>query len=87
MPFRPGPFAWGPGQPKPASVVDTLLTPVRGVDRSPTDVLTRPKDPFRFVVKSNIPASVPAVKHEADAVGLADGQDPAQDQAAGMRPR
>ena len=70
LPFRPGPFAWGPGRPKPASIADTLLTPVRGVDRSPTEVLTQPKDPFRLVARSNIPASVPAMKHEAAKPGV-----------------
>jgi hypothetical protein len=70
LPFRPGAFAWGPGQPKPGSVLDSLLNPFRGGDDpSPSDVLTRPGDPFTFVVKSNIPASVPAVKHVADPSG------------------
>ena len=70
LPFRPGAFAWGPGQPRPGSIFETLTIPFRGgVDRSPTELLTRDKDPFRFVVKSNIPASAPAVKHSADPSG------------------
>ncbi len=69
LPFRPGAFAWGPGQARPGGVVDAVLTPVRGVDRNPTEILTRENDPFRFVVKSHIPASAPAIKHTADPSG------------------
>lgn len=69
LPFRPGAFAWGPGQPKSRSVVGSLLSAFQGNDRNPQDVLTLPKDSFRFVVKSHLPASAPAVQHVADPAG------------------
>lgn len=71
LPFRPGSFAWGPGQPRPGSVVSSLLSPLRGgEDSNPRTVLTRPRDAFQFVVKSHIPASAPAVLHVADPNGM-----------------
>ena len=67
LPFRPGSFAWGPGVPKPTG----FLTSALGLgDRNPQEVLTRPDDPFTFVVKSHIPASVPAIRHEAGPGGM-----------------
>ena len=70
LPFRPGAFGWGPGQPKSLGVLGSLAGLVRPGDSAhPEDVLTLPKDPFRFVVKSHIPASAPAVRHEADPNG------------------
>jgi len=71
LPFRPGAFGWGPGQPRPKSVIASVLSPfVGGDDRNPRDVLTKPRDPFRFVVKSHIPASVPTDEHVADPDGV-----------------
>lgn len=71
LPFRPGAFAWGPGRPRPGSVVSSILAPLRGGDdRNPRAVLTTPKDAFQFVVKSHIPASAPAVLHVADPSGM-----------------
>jgi hypothetical protein len=72
LPFRPGAFGWGPGQSKPRSLLESLnpanLFNQRD-DRQPVEVLTREKDPFQFVVKSHIPASIPAVQHVADPSG------------------
>jgi hypothetical protein len=71
LPFRPGAFAWGPGQPRPEGMLASFFSAFRGGDDArPTETLTRPGDPFRFVVKSHIPASIPAVRHEADAKGV-----------------
>lgn len=70
LPFRPGAFGWGPGQPRPAGLTGALAAVLSREDvQNPQEVLTRPKDPFRFVVKSHIPASVPAVRHEPDPKG------------------
>ncbi|GAC1466125.1 MAG: hypothetical protein NVSMB9_06380 [Isosphaeraceae bacterium] len=70
LPFRPGAFAWGPGLPKPGSVFSSLLAPFHGVERNPREVLTRPNDAFQFVVKSHIPASVPALLRQPDPAGV-----------------
>jgi hypothetical protein len=69
LPFRPGAFAWGPGRPRPRGITGALLATVGGDDANPRDVLTRPEDPFQLVVKSHIPASIPAVEHVADPKG------------------
>lgn len=70
LPFRPGAFGWGPGQPKPLGVVGSALSIVGGGDAAnPRDEITLPKDPFTLLIKSHIPASVAAVKHEADPKG------------------
>lgn len=70
LPFQPGAFGWGPGQPKPGPVVASLLAPFRGgEDLNPRDMLTRPGDSFQFIVKSHIPASMPAVEHIANPSG------------------
>ena len=66
LPFRPGPFEWGP-QPRDVGsvVVPSILAPRRsavlGSAASHEDVLTTPGDPFRFVVKEFLPAAAPAV--------------------------
>jgi hypothetical protein len=67
LPFRPGSFAWGPGRPRPG-----WLTPsdAARADAAPTDVLTRPDDPFQLVVKSHIPSSVPADEYRPDPKGF-----------------
>ena len=73
LPFRPGSFAWGPGQPREETFFSSL-NPLgwfeKGDKNKPVDVLTTPKDPFQFVVKSHIPASTMSVVHEADPSGL-----------------
>ncbi|MFO0910220.1 MAG: cytochrome c biogenesis protein ResB [Isosphaeraceae bacterium] len=72
LPFHPGSFGWGPGQPRVYPLMNTF-NPVLSLvgAKNPTEVLTRPKDPFQFIVKSYIPASVPAVEHVADPSGTA----------------
>jgi ResB-like family len=70
LPFRPGAFGWGPGQPRPNGMLGAVASILHREDSAhPEDLLTRPNDPFQLVVKSHIPASVPAVKHEADPNG------------------
>ncbi|MGE3820761.1 MAG: cytochrome c biogenesis protein ResB [Isosphaeraceae bacterium] len=72
LPFRPGSFPWGPGQPRPRSFFASLNPlnwfPVENRD-APVEVLTKAGDPFRLVVKSHIPASIPSIKHVADPSG------------------
>ena len=72
LPFRPGSFAWGPGKPKEQTFFASL-NPLAWFDKTdknrPVDVLTKPKDPFQFFVKSHMPASTTAVVHEADPSG------------------
>lgn len=72
LPFRPGAFAWGPGQPRSRSIFSALdpTTWLSKEDpRNPRDVLTTPEEPFTFVAKSHIPASVPVTLHEAGPSG------------------
>jgi hypothetical protein len=67
LPFRPGTFGWGPGNPRPQSFLQKLnpLNLFDGQDRrQPREVLTKPGDPFQFVVKSHIPASKSVILHE-----------------------
>lgn len=72
LPFRPGSFPWGPGQPRPRSMFATL-NPGNWIpgesSHEPVEVLTKAGDPFRLVVKSHIPASIPATRHVADPSG------------------
>ncbi len=73
LPFRPGPFEWGPGKPRSPGFLDRALSLVSlglsGPSSSTEEVLSQPGDPFRFVVKEHLPASVPAVAHVADPDG------------------
>jgi hypothetical protein len=70
LPFRPGPFAWGPGQPRPRTIFAGLL-PFSGAGATkPREVLTRPNDPFQLAVKAFIPASISTVRHEAESSGV-----------------
>lgn len=73
LPFRPGAFAWGPGQPRPRPLLDTLnpLGLILPGDGRPREVLTRPRDPFQLAITSHIPASAPAVEHVAEPGGVA----------------
>jgi len=67
LPFHPGTFGWGAGKPKPHS---TLAAPFHwNDDRNPTETLTQPADPFRFVVKSHMPTSIRATRHVASPDG------------------
>jgi hypothetical protein len=71
--FQPGSFAWGPGKPQPRGLADRGLELVSfgllGSADSTEEVLSKPGDPFRFVVKEFMPASAPAIAHVADDEG------------------
>ncbi len=72
IPFHPGPFEWGPGKPRDAGFFGRMLRLVSlGHLAPPTteDVLTQKGDPFTFVVKEHLPASVPATVHVTDPDG------------------
>jgi ResB-like family len=73
MPFRPGTFAWGPGDPKPRGSLGSIFQAVTfGLfdgSNGEVDVLSQPGDPFQFVVKAFLPASIPAVAHVTDPSG------------------
>jgi hypothetical protein len=73
LPFRPGPFEWGPGKPRSATLPGRILSQVwsglTGSSPETDEVLSKPGDPFRFVVKQHFPASVPATAHVADPDG------------------
>ena len=73
LPFRPGPFEWGRQRPRPGSLPERLLSLVSwghlGSWSTTEEVLSKPGDPFQFVIKEHLPASVPAVAHVAQADG------------------
>jgi ResB-like family len=73
LPFRPGPFEWGQGKPRSPGFLARALSLVSlgllGSSSSTEEVLSQPGDPFRFVVKEHLPASVPATAHVADPDG------------------
>jgi ResB-like family len=73
LPFRPGPFGWGTGTPRPASVLGRVLSTVSlgllGPAPATSEVLTKPGDPFRLEVKEHLPAAAPAIAHVADPEG------------------
>ena len=73
LPFTPGTFAWGPDQPKARSffgeIAHAVTFGVLDEKGGPEELLTRPADPFKLVVKAHLPASVWAVKHEPDPDG------------------
>jgi ResB-like family len=73
LPFRPGPFEWGtPSSPKPSFLERALSTVSLGLfgpSRDGGEILSKPGDPFQFVVKEHLPASAPAVDHVADSDG------------------
>jgi hypothetical protein len=73
LPFLPGSFPWGPGKPQPRGVLDhvaSILTLGRAGGTPVTEeVISKPGDPFRFVVKEHLPASAPSREHVADADG------------------
>jgi hypothetical protein len=74
LPFRPGNFAWGPGNPRPRTVFGSIFHTLTGgmFDRSDAEgeVLTSPEDPIKLVVKSHIPASAWTTAHVADPAGI-----------------
>jgi ResB-like family len=73
LPFRPGPFEWGPDTARSSGVLQSILARTSfgllGSDGLHEDVLTTPGDPFRFVVKEFLPAATLAYAHEADPDG------------------
>ena len=73
LPFRPGPFEWGPVTARSTGFLQSLLARATfgllGSGGLHEDVLTTPGDPFRFVVKEFLPAAAPALAHEADPDG------------------
>jgi ResB-like family len=73
LPFRPGPFEWGPGKPRSpgflARVLSVASVGLLGPSASADEVLNQPGDPFKFVVKEHLPASIPAKAHVADPDG------------------
>ena len=71
--FKPGPFPWGDGQAHLHNLFDLALSTLSG-GRMPMpshtgETLSQPGDPFTLVVKKHIPASAPAVLHQADPGG------------------
>jgi hypothetical protein len=73
LPFHPGPFPWGTGNPRSSGLLGRFLSLVSlgtlGSSQSDGEVLSQPGDPFRFVVKEHLPASTGAVAHVADESG------------------
>jgi hypothetical protein len=73
LPFRPGSFGWGAGRPRYQGPGERVLALVSlgliGSSPSTEDVLSKPGDPFQFVVKEHMPASVEAKEHVADPEG------------------
>jgi hypothetical protein len=72
--FRPGNFAWGPGRPRPRgpfeSIVPVVSLGLLGTSNGEEELLANtPDDPFKLVVKSYLPASMPAVSHVPDSTG------------------
>jgi hypothetical protein len=74
LPFRPGTFAWGPGNPRPRGLLGALFhTVTLGLFESgdgEVDILSQPRDPYKFVVKSFLPSSIPVTVHEAVPSGV-----------------
>lgn len=73
LPFEPGSFAWGPGNPRPQSIFDPVLR-IFGEDKHPKEVLTRANDPFQLEVNTYLPASMPVTKYETGANGTPTAQ-------------
>jgi hypothetical protein len=88
MYFKPGPFPWGDGEPRLHNLFDLVLSTISG-GRIPApsrtgEILSRPGYPFTLVVKKHIPASAPAVLHQADPGGDPMARIQLQFQAPGM---
>ena len=86
--FKPGPFPWGDGPAHLHNLFDLALSTLSG-GRMPMpshtgETLSQPGDPFTLVVKKHIPASAPAVLHEADPGGDPMARIQLQFQAPGM---
>jgi ResB-like family len=71
LPFHPGTFSWGPGQPRPQAALASIASMFTGnVDRNPRETITRPKDPFQISLLSYLTASMPVKQHVADPTGF-----------------
>ena len=67
LPFRPGPFEWGPRHGASGWCRSSRFWRAHRLDCLARtglheDVLTTPGDPFRFVVKEFLPAAAPALR-------------------------
>jgi hypothetical protein len=75
LPFEPGTFRWGPGVPRTEGPVEHALTVATlglfAPSGDPQELLTKPNDPFTFVIKEYLPASAQATIHVADPDGAA----------------
>jgi hypothetical protein len=73
LPFRPGPFEWGPGKPRSVNLIGRALSALSlamiGGSPSTSEVLSKPCDPFRFEVQEHLPAAMAAKAHVADPDG------------------
>jgi hypothetical protein len=73
LPFRPGPFEWGSRKPRPLGLVENVLSfasfGLLGPSRDGEETLSKTGDPFQFVVKEHLPASIPGVEHVSDPDG------------------
>jgi hypothetical protein len=74
LPFKPGPFAWGGGEPRIDNLGDYILNFVSGgrfprPEMAPEE-LSKPGDPFRLVVLRHLPASRPAIVRQPDPAGV-----------------
>jgi hypothetical protein len=73
LPYRPGPFEWGPGKARTLGLFENVLAVATfGLLSPPPDGeenLSRPGMPFQFVVKDHLPASMPGFAHVADPSG------------------
>ncbi len=71
--FKPGPFPWGDGQAHLHNLFDLALGTLSGgrmpVPSRSGEILSQPGEPFTLVVRQHIPASAPAVLHQADPGG------------------
>jgi hypothetical protein len=73
LPYHPGPFEWGPGKPRPLGLFKQVIAlasfGLMGSSRDGEDTLSKSGDPFQFVVKEHLPASMPGVAHVSDPDG------------------
>jgi len=75
LPFRPGNFPWGPGNPRPLGFFGTIgrLLTFGAFGSSSTvegEVLTGPSDPIKIVAKTHLPASSWTTAHVPDPDGI-----------------
>lgn len=76
LPFSPGNFAWGPGQPRPRGFFGELAYWLTfgaydsNQGAGEKVVLTGADDPIKLVVLSHIPAAAPTTEHVEDPAGI-----------------